>query len=80
MACSALRLLLRPSVLNPGHWDDEERGEDDAEQDVDPGQAEVVGAHAEAGDEGTEGAAEVLFHASAPDRLSEWLSEERRIL
>jgi hypothetical protein len=54
---SVLGLLLGHRVLDPRRGNQEQRREQDAEEDVDPGEADVVGAHPETGDEGSKGPA-----------------------
>src|SRR5690606_40276681 len=61
-------LRLGARVHQPGERHDEQRREEEAEQDVDPGQADVVRAHSHTGDEGTERATERLFHGIRSER------------
>lgn len=61
---SGLQRLLAgvPGVLHPRQRHDEQRGQEQAEQGVDPDERDVEGAHSDASDESSEGSAEVRFH------------------
>lgn len=68
---------LHEGVLCPRRRNQEERREEEAEQDVDPDQSDVVAAHAEASYQGAEGAAECVFHVEAPnqDRVNSYVAD-----